>query len=140
MDRSHRPALVFRWLEREKLIVVYQGGQAASPTEWQAYLEQLRSIANIEHRALVYSEHHVSRKEQEELKQATRGSAKPRVALISPSTAVRFVASMFTLLNRNLRFFAPSHFDEALLYLACTDREAEAVAAVYKELRAQVGS
>ena len=90
MERAHKPALVFRWLERERLVIVYQGSQLPSGAEWQAYLAQLRSIADVEHRALVYSEHHITRKEQDEIKQATTGSAKPRVALISPSTAVRF--------------------------------------------------
>jgi hypothetical protein len=138
VDGAHKPALVFRWLERERLVIVYQGSQPPSGEEWQAYLEQLRNIADVEHRALVYSEHHISRKEQDELKQATTGSAKPRVALISPSTAVRFVASIFTLLNRNVRFFAPSHFDAALAYLACDEREAEVVTQSYQQLRAQV--
>jgi hypothetical protein len=140
VERAHKPALVFRWLEHERLVIVYQGSQVPSAAEWQAYLEQLRSIADIEHRALVYSEHHISRKEQEEIKQATHGSAKPRIALISPSTAVRFVASVFTLLNRNLRFFAPSHFDQALAHLACDEREVEVVTQSYQQLRAQVVS
>jgi hypothetical protein len=138
VSQSSSPTLVFQWLEREKLAVVYQGSQRASQDEWQAYMAFLRGIANIEHRALVHSGCHASRSEQEELRQATSGSTTPHVALISPSTAVRFIASMFTLLNRNLRYFAPSEFGAALGHLGCTPEETLLVTRAYEGLRDQV--
>ena len=138
MSTPPAPTLVFQWLEREQLAVIYQGSQRASQDEWRAYLTFLRGIADVEHRAVVYSGCHVSRSEQDELKQATSGRAKPRVALLSPSTAVRFVATMFTLLNRNLRFFAPSDFEAALAHLACSPEEQALVTRTYQALRARV--
>lgn len=132
------PTLAFQWLEREKLAVIYQGSQHASQDDWQAYMAFLRGIADVEHRALVYSGCHASRSEQEDLKRATSGRATPRVALISPSTAVRFIATMFTLLNRNLRFFAPADFGAALAHLGCTADETSLVTRTYQDLRDQV--
>lgn len=132
------PRIAFRWLEREKLAVIYQGSQPAPQAEWQAHLALLRSIADVEHRVLLYGGHQPSPSEMEEIKQATRGKAKPRVALLSPSTALRFVASMFTLLNRNYRFFAPGEFQAALAHLGCSADEAALVTRTYEELQAQV--
>ena len=138
VPHSSSPTLVFQWLEREKLAVIYQGNQHASQDEWRAYMAFLRGIANIDHRTLVYSGCHASRSEQDDIRQATSGIATPRVALISPSTAVRFVATMFTLLNRNLRFFAPSEFGAALGHLGCTPEESQLVTRTYEALRDQV--
>jgi hypothetical protein len=132
------PKIAFQWLEREKLAVVYQGSQPAPQAEWQAHLDFLRRIADVEHRVLLYGGRQPSSSQLDEIKQATRGKAKPKVALLSPSTALRFVASMFTLLNRNYRFFAPSEFQAALAHLGCTPEETPLVTRTYEELRDRV--
>jgi hypothetical protein len=43
---------------------------------------------------------------------------KPMTAVISEATTIRFVVSTLTLLNENVRTFAPSGVDEALAWLA----------------------
>jgi hypothetical protein len=130
--------LVYEWLEHERALVVCQNAEVPAPAEWSGYLEQLRRVAHIKHRAIVYTEIHLTRPQQVEVEEATRSQTPPRVAVISPSTAVRFVASMFTLLNRDIRFFAPTQYAAAITHLGLTTQESEAVRRCYDRLMAQV--
>lgn len=91
---------------------------------------------------MVYTEVHLTREQQAELQEATKGDILPRVAVVSPSTAARFVASMFTLLNRNIRFFPPSDYSAAMTHLGFSRPEVQAVTRCYEQLmeRVQAGS
>jgi hypothetical protein len=132
--------LVHEWLARECVLVVCQNDSAPSKEEWTAYLTELRRLATIEHRVLLYTEIHVTRSQQAELEDATRSQIAPRVAVISPSNAVRFVATMFTLTNRNIRFFSPVQYAGALTHLKLKPREIEPVTHCYGRLMESVGA
>lgn len=133
-------SLVHEWLERECALVVCQNDSAPSPEEWSGYLNELRRLAPIEHRVLLYTEIHLTRQQQAELEEATRGQIEPRVAVVSPNNAVRFVATIFTLLNRNIRFFSPQHYAGALTHLQLRPPEIEAVTSCYGRLMERVGA
>ena len=133
-------SLVHEWLERECALVVCQNDSAPSADEWAGYLRELRRLTRIEHRVLLYTEIHLTRQQQTELEDATRSPIAPRVAVVSPSNAVRFVASIFTLLNRNIRFFSPQHYAGALTHLQLRPQEIAAVTTCYGKLMERVGA
>lgn len=131
-------SLVHEWLERESALVVCQNESSPSADEWSGYLRELRRLAPVEHRVLLYTEIHLTRQQQSELEDATRSQIAPRVAVVSPSNAVRFVASIFTLLNRNIRFFSPQHYAAALAHLQLGPQEIAAVTNCYGRLMDRV--
>ena len=140
MSPSLPQGLVHEWLERESALVVCQNGSVPSADEWSGYLRELRRLAPIEHRVLLYTEIHLTRQQQSELQDATRSPIEPRVAVVSPSNAVRFVASIFTLLNRNIRCFSPQHYSVALTHLQLAPQEVNAVTSCYGRLMERVGA
>ena len=129
------PTLVFEWLEPVRIAVVCQNGEPASGREWRDYIALLRHLTRFEHGVLLYTERHLDRAQQSEIAEVTRSELPHRVAVLSPSTAVRFVASMFTLTNRNIRFFQPLQLESALLHLDCQGPAREAVTRSYEQLR-----
>jgi hypothetical protein len=49
------------------------------------------------------------------------------VALLSPSTAVRFAATTFALMVKGFRFFTPERLKDALVHLHCDEGEQQRV-------------
>ena len=60
--------------------------------------------------------------------------------MISPSDAVHFVASMFTLQNRNVRCFGTNEYESAIAHLGLTPEERVAVTQCYDRLMRLVQS
>lgn len=58
-----------------------------------------------------------------------------RVAFVSPSIAVRFVASTFALTVRDVRFFSPDALPAALKHLECSGQEEQQVLTALERLR-----
>jgi hypothetical protein len=98
-------------------MVLYQGADEASDAEWEPYLETLKGIdRSAPVRILAYTEGgRPTREQQQRLKAVEKQGW--LVAVVSPSTAVRFVVSVFALELPTIRLFSPEQLDEACSYL-----------------------
>jgi hypothetical protein len=139
MHGQGTPTFVFEVLRSERLVVGCRGAWEVTDTEWESYIDAVRELHSkgSSHRSLVYTDQPMTRRQQEQLARATEGN-QGQVAVLSDSIAVRFIVSMFNLLNRNVRLFSPSQLSEALEHLNCTHEEGHAVATAYQRLRDQL--
>lgn len=106
------------------MIVTYCD-DTSKPEQWRIYLRMLQTMQGRTTRHLIYC---VAAPPPDVLSQiAGVARGQPwRVALLSPSTAVRFAASTFSMIARGFRFFTPERMAEALEHLHCTEAEKEA--------------
>ncbi len=111
----------------QELIVVSYSDSADTAEQWRDYLSLLAGFeATEEVRFLAYSETAPERRTIESIIRVARG--KPwRVALLSPSIAVRFAASTFSFAVRGLKFFAPEELAAALQHLGCDAAQSVAI-------------
>lgn len=114
---------VWEVLSRESLIVTYCD-DTASPAQWSAYLRMMHGLKGRGVRHLIYC---VAAPAPEILTQiASVARGQPwQVSLISPSTAVRFAGSTFSMIVRGFRFFTPDRIHDALQHLQCNAAEQE---------------
>jgi hypothetical protein len=129
-----RQGMAFEMLAKEKILISYQGGRA-SPEEWDRYISFMKTITSTPRvRFLVWVEGSpptaANQRRISELVQRDWP-----VALVSPSTAMRFVVSAFSLVNRSIRFFAPAQLSDALVHIHCTAADAIAVHDALERLR-----
>jgi hypothetical protein len=130
------PHFAFTYLAAPRIVVSYQGMQPPREDEVQSYNQLLRSIAEQpDVRCLWYTEGARPSREQQERLSATVPKHQWLVALLSPSPEMRFIASAFSLMNRNLRYFTPHELPLALRHLQCTSEEQSEVQLVLAELR-----
>jgi hypothetical protein len=118
------------------MVVSYSDGPG-SDKQWRDYLvtlSGLQSEGSQPLRILAYAADAPPRAALDGIMSAARGKAW-RVALISPSTAVRFVASTFSFVLRTLRFFAPDELVAAFDHLGCDEVERRKVAEALARLR-----
>jgi len=121
-----RPPRGFVWevLQEERMLVSYSDGPG-SEQQWHDYLVTLNRLQAEQSQALrilAYAADAPPRAALDGIMSAARGKSW-RVALISPSTAVRFVASTFSFVIRTLRFFAPDELAAAFSHLGCDETE-----------------
>lgn len=124
-------------LQADQILVSYYGGEAED-NRWDEYVALLRSLHGQLHVRFLVDVW----REQPPLARIERllgvVQGKPwRVAMLSSSTAMRFVASSFSLVVRNVRLFAPEDLDAALDHLNCSAAEKEHVGECLQRLRAQ---
>jgi hypothetical protein len=128
----------FELLEREKILISYQG-QDVAQAEWDRYIDFMALQKHtLGLRFVVFADGSPpSAANQRRIAEIVRAkSGEWLVALISSSTALRFVVSAFSLVNRSIRFFTPEQLPEALLHIHCTPEEQRAVHEVLQRLRA----
>lgn len=112
---------VWELLSNESLIVTYCD-DASTSEQWSVYLRMMHGMKGRAVRYLVYAAASPPAEVLSQIAGAARGQPW-HVSLISPSTAVRFAASTFSMIVRGFRFFAPDRMREALLHLQCSDAE-----------------
>jgi hypothetical protein len=121
-------------LQPELLMVSYYDGPGASD-RWEACAQALSELrSKPEARFLVYQLEQPPMTAVQRLIDVVRG-CRWRVAMVSPSVSMRFVASSFSLVVKNVRFFAPEALDAALTHLDCTPAEKVTVRACLSRLR-----
>jgi hypothetical protein len=133
------PQFVFELLPEAQIVVSYQSATPPHPSEVHEYGALLSSLAEKpDVRCLWFTDGaHPTRSDQESLSQRVP-KHQWRVALVSGSPQIRFIASAFSLVNRNLRYFTPEQLPQALRHLLCTREEQDAVQSVLAELRRAV--
>lgn len=115
------------------ILVTYYDGEGQH-THWDAYLTMVKDIvAKGDPRFLIYTLEPPPRSAIDSLLSVTRGG-RWRTALVSPSLAVRFIASTFSLAVRNLRYFQVDALPAALEHLECIPQEKQAVYGALRRL------
>jgi hypothetical protein len=114
---------VWEVLPNDSLIVTYCDDTASSE-QWSAYLRMMHGCKGRAVRFLIYCAASPPSEILKQLANIARGQPW-QVALLSPSTAVRFAASTFALIVRGFKFFTPDRVREALQHLNCNDAEQE---------------
>jgi hypothetical protein len=114
---------VWEVLSNESLIVTYCD-DAATSAQWSGYLRMMHGVKGRATRYLVYAAAAPPAEVLTQIAGAARGQPW-QVSLLSPSTAVRFAASTFSMIVRGFKFFVPERMRDALQHLQCSDAEQE---------------
>lgn len=132
--------MAYELLRDHACIVFYKAARPSLPGEWDKYLDFVGGAMHFGNRLrfFTYNEDgEFPREHQNRLTEMMRGYSH-RVSVISPSAIMRFIASMFMMMNRQLRLFAPTQLEEAYAHLECDDGLKQAIAKTLDELRARV--
>jgi hypothetical protein len=109
---------------RPELLVISFYDELGTEAQWQGYVEMMKGWKVGESpRFFVYCVGAPAISELEGLVSVVRGKHW-QVALVSPSTPVRFLASTFSLIVRGFRFFPPEQLTAAIQHLG-SDRAEE---------------
>lgn len=127
--------ILWEVLSERALFVAYY--DVPSPgVGWDSYVTTLGEHQHEQNpRSLVYALEQPPLAAIDSMLQVLRGR-RWRVAIVSPSIAVRFVASTFALSVRDVKFFPPGDLPAALKHLACSPHEESQVLSVLERLRA----
>lgn len=118
------PARGCVWEVLASSLIVTYCDDTANPEQWSGYLRMMQGQKGLGARYLIYCAAAPPSDVLGKLANTARGEPWT-VALISPSTAVRFAASTFSMIIRGFRFFAPDRVREAMQHLRCTEAEQE---------------
>lgn len=132
---KHGPTIAYEWLPEAGIMVAYHGLHEAEDAEWDDYIAFVRSFHDQSGvRSFVYSEGgRPTREQQQRLTEALNPSCP--IAVVSPSTAVRFVVSVIALEVRAIQLFQNDQIDEAFAHLACTPDEIAAIRSTLERLK-----
>lgn len=132
--RQPRQGMVFELLTKEKILISYNGPNATQE-QWERYIDSMKTNADTpDLRFLVFVEGPPpSAANQRRIAELVKREWP--VALVSSSTAMRFVVSTFSLVNRSIRYFPPAQLTDALVHIHCTAMEALAVYDAVDRLR-----
>jgi hypothetical protein len=132
--------MAFELVDELRLLVSYQTTAHPTDAEWDAYLATVRILESRpeDHRTLAVTEGgHPSGSQQARLR-ACVGKRATRVALISSSVSLRFVASAIALVIPNIRCFSPAQRSAAFAHLGLRPSDWVIVEARVAELREQL--
>ena len=135
------PSIAYEFLRRHLCIVVYKAPGDTPVEEWSAYVDFLEAHAHYGSRLklVVHNEDgSTSFEQQARLGPLLRENAS-RVAVISAGARLRFMVSIVSAWNRNIKMFAPTELDAAFDHLQSDEAEREAIEAALERLRAKVG-
>lgn len=129
--------LAFEYLTELHLMVSCMGRTAASDADWNTYLDAMRSVLQGDSlfRALVVTDGGYPTRSQQGRMTAFVGKRTPCVAVISSSTAMRFVVSILALLNSKVSCFDPSQRHQAYSYLGLSPSQNATVDAAVERQR-----
>jgi hypothetical protein len=130
------PNLVFTYLPNLYLLISYQLETAATDVEWDAYIVTMATaLRSGQCRSLVVTEGaHPTREQQQRMIALVKG--KPgRTAVLSAVSGVRFVVSVYALMKRDIRAYAPREYEAAFTYLDLAAVERPGVLGIIDRLR-----
>jgi hypothetical protein len=135
-EESPLPNLVFEYQPHLYLMISYQLEIAATDAEWDGYLAAVAGpLQSGGLRTIVVSEGaHPSRSQQARMAALVRGRPS-RVAVLSPASGMRFVVSVFALVNRNVKAYAPKEYEAAFTHVGLAPAEHAGVVKVIERLR-----
>jgi hypothetical protein len=120
------------------MLLVLQNEQPPTNPEWGKFLSALsESRPEFEHlKVLIVTDGGGPNAEQRKHLAETLGGRSVRVAVVSDSIKVRFVASMIALFHKEHRSFLKSEFRRACNHLGMTPREIEMAQDALEEMTA----
>jgi hypothetical protein len=130
------PNLVFEYQPHLDLMVSYQLEIAATDAEWDGYLAATAWLLQSGRlRCIAISEGaQPTRSQQVRMSALVRGKPS-RVAVLTPASGMRFVVSVFALMNRNVKTYAPNEYEAAFAHLGLAPAEHAGVAKIIERLR-----
>ncbi len=151
MSTNTSRSLTFEVLQDLALVVSYQPAANPSDVEWDRYISAADALVETtgEIRLLAVTEGGHPTRSQVQRFNAEKGESEanggygarpPRVAIVSSSAALRFVASVMSFANPRIRCFSPAELDAAYRYLGLEPDSQARVAAAVERLRAQISS
>jgi hypothetical protein len=119
------------------LLVLVQDDQAPSNAEWDAFLGLLRAnLPNV--KILVVTKGGGPDEKQRKRLELTLGRSRFRVAVVSDSVKVRFVAAMIALFHKEHRSFTSAQTQEAYAHLEMTRSESTLADAAIRNMQAKL--
>lgn len=131
---------VFEWLARERTLVSVGGQTPYSDGDWDAYLQIAQQLAHEEMRVLAYVGGTLPTRAQQAQLTALPNPRRRRIAVVSQSTAMRFIVSMFVMVVPHIQTFSPDKIEDALAFLQLEPTEAAVVLMTLERLRREVES
>jgi hypothetical protein len=131
------PNLVFELIPEAQLLVSCQTTLAPSDAEWDEYLVALAQLQVLvpRPRSLVLTNGGVPSHSQRLRLRVDKSRPPAPVAVLSSSSAVRFVLSVLALVNPAMRSFNPHELDAAMSYLGIPSQQTALVYSVIARLR-----
>ena len=120
-------------LEPEQIMVSYYDGEGEQ-SRWDACAQLVQELRDQpQTRFLVYQQEQPPLNVVRRMVEVVRGG-KWRVSMVSPSASMRFVASSFSLVVKDVRFFSPETLNAALDHLKCSPAEKRRASACLERL------
>lgn len=117
----------------EDLMMVWQGAEAIPEQQWTDMVRMLNAHAATEIKVLVLTLGGAPSPSQQAQLAHIRAHKSLRLAVISPSIGVRFVASAIALFAKQIQTFTPSELPYACSFLSLSPSQAEAAIAFATE-------
>ena len=134
------PSIAYEFLRRHLCIVMYKAPGDTPVEEWSAYIDFLEAHAHYGSRLklVVHNEDGGTSIEQKaRLGPLLRENAS-RVAVISAGARLRFMVSIVSAWNRNIKMFAPAELEAAFEHLQSDEVERGAIEGALERLRARI--
>lgn len=114
-----RPVLAYELLPNATCLVLYKAAGASLPNEWPEFFDYVESTFRYGERLrfFVYNEDGEMPREHMERVREMMQAHPLRVAVISPSPAMRFMMSIFAMWNRHVKLFAQDQHQAAFEHL-----------------------
>ena len=135
-EASSLPNLAFEFLPDLDLMVVHHLETGPADGEWDELLAAMATpLRSGRFRSIVISEGaHPTQAQQARMNALVRGQP-ARVAVLCSAGAVRFVVSVFALVNREVKAFSPREYENAFAHLDVAPLERAGVLGVIQRLR-----
>lgn len=129
---------LFQWLAKERTLISVSGLRPYSDEDWNDYIGAINQIVDKQIRVLVHSQGAIPNRHQQRQLSALPNQTLRRIAVISPSPAIRFIVSMFLFVAPHIRLFAPDKLDDAFVFLGFSPAEIATVRDVLTRLRREL--
>jgi hypothetical protein len=129
VDAPASPNMGFEFLPKLDLMVLVQLEKSPTDAEWDAYLQAIAEpLRRNLLRCVVITEGASPTREQQGRMNALMKGQLVLVAVVSPSTGVRFVVSVLALVNRAIKSYSPRDYEAAFSHLGLAVAERVSVA------------
>jgi hypothetical protein len=127
--------LVYEVLREQQLLVSWQSLHSPSDDEWDNYVQAVCSLTGPRGACLVLTDGgYPTRRQQGRLFERVKGDRR-RVAVVSSASTLRFVVSVLSFINPNIKSYMPEELAAALTYLRVPEMSHAVVLATAESLR-----
>jgi hypothetical protein len=129
------------WSSDGRVSVTVHGPSTPSASEWQAYVNHIRSFPDLRGRRVLVLSHGggPDALQRKALGEANRVAGPATLAIVTDNRVMRAVAAALAPFNPLIRCFAPSELKRALAYLDLTPSEQSAALHIAAALELRLG-